>query len=460
MNHAALIRPVAAALALLLASPSFSAQRATPQPLPRRAMLGAKLGPASDGVGDVVVAINGQPTKDVPAIIGALQSIDGGGPIKIDVRHQGAKRIARGKAIGRPLESYASGTTVYGSYAFEGGLIRDIMITPRGKSDAPVVFFLQGYSCATIEATDPFGLYGGLAKGFADAGIGFYRVEKAGIGDSRGGVRCEDIDYPTELDAFRAGYRHLVKDLGVSPDRIFLFGHSLGGLQAPMLAAEDAPRGVAVYGTVLKDWATYSNDLATYQDFLINGTDPAEEAAKYGAARAALYHFYIERWSPQRIVASDPAAANVLREQVGWDGGSNAFGRSYRFAQGLPDLPLVQSWRDTRSNVLSLYGASDEVALFGTDQRMIAEIVNWYRPGTARFVEVADTMHAMDLVGDRDAFRRRNMAEGGMKFGMFNPKVLDPLIAWIRESMATPPVRTRSFPSAPGSVTTVAPAKS
>jgi hypothetical protein len=437
------------------------------QMLPRRAALGAKLGPAAGGVSilevlprgtaaqlgivadDVIIAIDGQPTDNPLAVVRAMEPLRGGDPIRIDYRRGGAGRTASGKAVSRPLESYTNATVKYGAYAFKGGAIRDILVLPDGKPDAPVVFFLQGYTCASIEAGDPFGLYGGLAKGFADAGIGFYRVEKPGMGDSRGGVHCEDIDYATELDAYRTAYRHLAQDLGISPDRIFLYGHSLGGLQAPMLAAETAPRGVAVYGTVLKDWATYSNDLAIYQNFLINGADPADEETKYTARAATLHHFYIDRWSPERIVTADPAAAQALRELVGWDGGSHAFGRSYVFAQDLPGLPLLKAWRDTRSNVLSLYGASDEVALFDTDQRMIAEVVNWYRPGTARFVSVPDTMHAMDLVGDRDAFRQRNMAAGGLKFGMFNPKVLEPIVAWIRDSMASPPVRTRSF-AAPG----------
>jgi pimeloyl-ACP methyl ester carboxylesterase len=434
-------------------------------------MLGAKLGPAMGGVtivevipgataqalglinGDVVTAMNGRPVDNPLAIVRALEPLRGGSPIRIDYQRRGVKRTSSGKAVARPTESYANATARYGAYSFKGGLIRDIMVTPRGKPQAPVVFFLQGYTCASIEAGDPFGLYGGLAKGFADAGVGFYRVEKPGIGDSRGGARCEEIDYATELDAYRTGYHHLVHDLGVSPDRIFMLGHSLGGLEAPMLAAENAPRGVAVYGTVLKDWAAYSSDLASYQNFLINGADPAGEEAKFAAASATLRHFYIDRWTPDRIVAADPAAAQILREQVSWDGGMNAFGRSYVFAQNLPGLPLMRSWRDTKSNVLSLYGASDEVALFDTDQRMIAEIVNWYRPGTARFISIPDTMHAMDLVGNRDAFRRRNIAAGGLKFGMFNPAVVDPIVAWINESMARPPVRSRSFP-APGTEAT------
>ncbi|THD36402.1 MAG: PDZ domain-containing protein [Sphingomonas sp.] len=451
---------IVAGLALAFACTPLHAQA-----LPRRATLGAKLGPATGGVailevlpgataqqlgittGDIIVSIDGQPTDNPLAVVRAMEPLRGGDPIRIDYRRGGASRTVSGKAASRPFESYANATVKYGAYGFKGGAIRDILVMPAGKPDAPVVFFLQGYTCASIEAGDPFGLYGGLAKGFADAGIGFYRVEKPGMGDSRGGVRCEDIDYATELDAYRTAYRHLVQDLGISPDRIFLYGHSLGGLQAPMLAAENAPRGVAVYGTVLKDWAAYSNDLAIYQNFLINGADPAEEEAKYAMRAATLRHFYVDRWSPERIAAADPAAGQALREMVGWDGGAHAFGRSYVFAQDLPGLPLIKAWRDTKSNVLSLYGASDEVALFDTDQRMIAEVVNWYRPGTARFVSVLDTMHAMDLVGDRDAFRRRNMAAGGLKFGMFNPKVLEPIIAWIRDSMASPPVRVRSFAS-------------
>ena len=100
------------------------------------------------------------------------------------------------------------------------------------------------------------------------------------MGDSAGGPQCADITFQTELDSFRAAYRHLTDDLHVPADRIVMLGHSLGALEAPLLADERAPRGIAVYGAVLRNWADYHQQLASVQRFLIDGTDPGKNYAE------------------------------------------------------------------------------------------------------------------------------------------------------------------------------------
>ena len=452
------------AVSLTILSSSAGAQKLQ---LPRRASLGAMIGPGQGGVllkevlpgstadvlqlkaGDVITSVNEMPIRAPEELVRAVHPLRSGDKLSVDYLRAGKVLHAHGKSVARKLENYAGATTTYGAFQFHNARVRDIFVQPLGKPSAPVVFEIQGYTCATIEAQDPAGLYGGLARDFVDAGIGFYRAEKPGMGDSSDEIRCEDIDYKTELDAFRTAYAHLVHDLKVSPDRIVMLGHSLGGLEAPMLAAEIPPRGVAVYGTVLKNWADYSIDIARYQDFLMNGRDPVAEAEANDAAAVVLRKFYVDGLTPQQIIAGDPAAAKILKDQIAWDGGSNAFGRSVAFAQQLPALPLTRAWRDTKSQVLSLYGASDEVALFGTDQQMIAEIVNWYRPGTARYTEVPGTMHLMDWVGDRHEFRVRNVASGHWVIGRYNSAVGRTIAAWIHDIMKVQPVREQSFPPPP-----------
>src|SRR3712207_7669027 len=46
-----------------------------------------------------------------------------------------------------------------------------------------------------------------------------------------------------------------------------------------------------------------------------------------------------------------------------------SFSRHYRFAQDLAHLPLAAAWRDTRSNVLAIYGGSAMGALFDEDRK-------------------------------------------------------------------------------------------
>src|SRR4029079_14678688 len=103
------------------------------------------------------------------------------------------------------------------------------------------------------------------------------------------------IDYATELDAFRAAYRHLTMARGIDADRVFMLGHSLGGPGAPSLAAERPPRGVAVYGTVFRNWADYHRDLTQFQPYLFGGSDLAEQSAQADHFREAIRRFYFLR---------------------------------------------------------------------------------------------------------------------------------------------------------------------
>jgi pimeloyl-ACP methyl ester carboxylesterase len=387
--------------------------------------------------GDVVIRAGESPVAGPGDLVAYAARLTGGSPVRLIVRRGGVERVLSGPARERPREAYPGGIVDYGAVPFGGGQLRDILVMPQGVSAPPVVFLLQGYSCATIEIDT----YRRLAEALLHEGIGFYRVEKPGVGDSAGGAQCMTIDYATELDAFRAAYRSLTDVRGVPAERVFMLGHSLGGLQAPMLAAERPPRGLAVYGTVLRNWADYHRDVGQFQPYLFYGADLAEQTARSDRWREAIRRFYMEREAPAAIAAADPAMGEALRQGVSWDGGANVLGRSYVFAQDLAHLPLIAAWRDARTNVLAMYGEADLVALNDVDHRLIADLANHYRPGSGRFVQIARTGHGMDVIGTPLEVRAATRAANGAPpQGPFNPEIARVLAEWIREAMARAPV--------------------
>ncbi|WP_158266246.1 alpha/beta hydrolase [Allosphingosinicella deserti] len=400
--------------------------------------------------GDRIIAAGGRPVATGEDVVAYAATLLTGDPAELQVQRAGKVLRLRGKALSRPYERFDGAEVTYGAVSFRGGLLRDVLVTLAGATRPPVVYLIQGFTCSTVESP-PQGAYHRLGEALIRRGIAFYRVEKPGVGDSRGGPRCVDTGYDVELDAFRTAYRHLTGTLGFDADRVFMLGHSLGGLEAPMLAAETPPRGVAVYGTVLRNWADYHHDVDVYQNYLTAGTDPAAEAERAERNRDTIRAFYFDRLSPAEITARDPAAAQGLRDLFGWDGGENMFGRHFSFLQDLSRQKLVDAWRKTRSNVLALYGETDVVALFDSDHKMIADIADFHRPGSGRYVEIAGTDHGMSIVGNRRELREKTIAAGSPPAGEFNPKVAEALAAWVEESMKTPPVRTlpeRTMPAA------------
>ena len=451
-------------LALLIAFGFATAAPATDM-LPRQPLMGMTTSPVPEGLridgllpngmarglglqqGDILVAINGTKVATAQAFTDIFTTIAAGDMLRVTALRAGKRLSLSARQVPRPDESYANGIVRYGEVDVGPTRMRDILVMPKGAADPPVLFYISGYSCGSIEATNPQGLYGTLAKAFVDAGIAFYRAEKPGVGDSRGGTHCSDQTLADEVETLRATYRHLIS-LGFPADRIFLLGHSLGGIEAPLIVAgEAAPRGIVPYGVMLKNWGDYIQDITTFQDFATIGADPVEAYKQGERDRPILQAFFFGHQSFQQIVAANPAAADRLKAIFFWDGGDHAYGRSLHLLQDLAGVDFPEAWARVQTNVLSLYGETDEIALTSEDQRRIVDIVNYYRPGTARFVEVPRTMHFMDLVGDRDAFRERNIAAGGQVVpGPHNPEVERQVIAWIRDCMSKPPVRTRTFP--------------
>jgi len=448
-----------AALALATKAPAAD-------PLPRQPLMGITAMPVAEGLriagttraamaerlglkpGDILLTVNGAATGSVQALLDAFATVPIGKPLQVTVLRAGRMLSLSAIQAPRPDETYPNATVRYGEVDVGPTRMRDILVTPDGIADPPVIFYVSGYSCASVEAPGPRGLYAALASAFADAGIAFYRAEKPGMGDSRGGTPCTRQTLAEEVGTFRAAYRHLIA-LGFPADRIFLLGHSLGGIEAPLIVAgEPPPRGIAPYGVMLRNWGDYIKDITTFQDFASIGVDPVEAYKQGERDRPILQAFFFGHRSPQQIAADDPAAGDRLKTLFGWDGGDQMYGRSWRLFQDLAGADFPEAWANVPTNVLSLYGATDEIALTSEDQRRIADIVNYYRPGTARFVEVPDTMHFMDLTGDRDTFRERNVAAGGQIVpGAYNPEIGRQIIAWVRDCMARPPVRTLTFPN-------------
>jgi hypothetical protein len=460
-----LLPRLSASTALLLAAFALTtAADAQPAgPLKRRATLGVALGndPAGAKVtaianvqaaapfglkpGDVVVDLNGRPTPDAAALADQLARSEGGMNATLTVVRDGVRKTMSGRLVARPIEMFANGVTRMGAVPFQGGLLRDIFVTPPGGPKGPVLFLIQGYTCASVETSGPDSSHARLIDGLLARGISTYRIEKPQVGDSRGGPDCRDIGFKTETAAFEAGYRALRETYGISSDRIFILGHSLGGLEAPLLASRGpAPRGVAVYGTVLRNWFDYMIDVIKVQPFMAQGLDPVERESMAEQLRPVLERVMLRGEAPSAVAASNPDVAKLMREDLEWDGSDRLFGRHFSYWHEISTTPLTAAWKGTSSQVLSALGESDFAAVDDEDHRLIADIANFYRPGTARFVLVPRTGHGMRVDGTREEIRARALTGQTAAPTPFNAELIPLFADWIASAMAKPSMSTGS----------------
>jgi hypothetical protein len=423
-------------------------------PLVRKAALGIAMEPAEGGAkittvtdgltaakaglaaGDILTALNGRKTPDPGAVAAIAGTIRAGEPVAFDYTRGGKADRKETAAIARPFETYQGAAAVYGAVPFKGGHLRDVLVTPaKASKNGPVVYLIQGAMCANVEGVPSSHPYGMLVQELANRGLATYRIEKPGMGDSAGTPACADVDFATELDGFRAGLQALIKTRKIAPGRIVIFGHSMGGIQGPLLAAENGKLGgVATMGTVLRDWRDYLGEVFWMQGFFSSSEDPVENAEAGAAARRVLDRLFIERASLAKVAADNAEDAKMLKEFLGWDGGERFMNRNAGYWVGISGQKLVKAWRDANAPVLAMYGESDFAAMDDRDHRLIVDVVNFYRPGTAKYVLLEKTGHGFGLDGTRAEAAAKNKAAGGATgapLGPMNPKVATELADWV-----------------------------
>ena len=382
--------------------------------------------------GDIILSLNGTLTKTNSDLVAAAGLLRSGDTTVLTLKRGKAAKTVTAKATARPLESIPSADVRYGTVSFKEGRLRDILVTPKTAAPgAPVVFLIQGYGCGSVEGP-PNHPYHLLAKTLAEAGIGSYRIEKLGMGDSLTSTPCLKTDFALEMEGFEAAYQALIKDRGVSPDRIIILGHSMGGIQAPLIAAKGpAPRGVIVFGTALRNWQDYMQELFAMQGFLSAGADPAEAEQAAKAFRPLMQRIFNEDVGLKTIANENPNHEAMLRSAFDWDGDNLILGRNLAYWRGVAAQDTVAAWRDTKTPVLAIYGEADFAAIDERDHKRIVDVVNFYRPGTATYRFLPLTGHGFDVQASRDEVRAANQAGKPVTVAPYNPELTKMMAAWI-----------------------------
>jgi pimeloyl-ACP methyl ester carboxylesterase len=203
--------------------------------------------------GDVIKALDGTPVTSMVQVQSIIGRHRGGDSLAIDVVRGGEAShiVARLKTF--PFEQLPSTVFDYGHVTLPDGVrLRTILSRPTvSAARAPAVLFLQGGGCNSIDVprAPPNIWPTSLLAAMAARGFVTMRVDKPGVGDSEG-PPCAESGFREELAGYRAALRALAANPAVEPARVFLFGDSLGGFMAPLLARETRVAGISAYGTI------------------------------------------------------------------------------------------------------------------------------------------------------------------------------------------------------------------
>jgi len=435
-------------LASVLASMlSTTAIAATEDPLPRRGYFGVSMstqgaaaergvlfqeilpGSSAEAAGllpqDVLTRLNGQPIEGPGRLASAIQTIQharSGQTLEATIIRTDTEKTVPVALQEFPREFDPAFDTIYDAILVDGALHRVITTMPRGAGPHPVLFFIQGLGCTSVEAPmTPQDPVRQLITGVTKQDFATLRVEKSGCGDSQG-PPCAEIDFQTEQKAYRAAMDYILNRADVDAARVYIFGHSMGGVFAPLVAAERPVSGIIVYGAMGVDLPVYFRENDARQMPMM-GHSGARLETQLGYAADFVRMFLGERLTPAQITEREPALRSFVNARMG--DATHLFGRHYTFWHQLDDLDLPSPWTKVDVPVLALWGTSDVAATRG-DHPRIAETVNARHPGLAEFREVPGTGHGFELSPSMEESMRNGMQ------GEFNRALISICADWMR----------------------------
>ncbi|TVQ62198.1 MAG: alpha/beta fold hydrolase [Phycisphaerales bacterium] len=351
--------------------------------------------------GDRITAINDHPTPTHQALSDALRHGAEGQALQLTLWRQG-ETITRPVTLARRALELPGTTTTYGEVmTHHGYAVRSILTRPDdADGPLPAVFFIQGISCGSMDATTIADR--GLLKCIQDvarAGYAVFMVDKPGVGDSAG-PPCDEYGFDEEMQAFRAALTTLKSHPDIDPSRVFLVGISMGGIQAPLLAAEQDVAGVVVFGTGFVPWTEYMIANVRRQAALTGAN-----AAQLNLVADAYAKFWslllYARLHPSEILDRHPDLAQYGFQPTD----SVSAGRSVRFFTELHDSQWANAWSLVETHVLAIHGSYDFVC-DRRDHEWIVEVINTLNPGKAEFFSADRMCHGMTVwESERQAIR-------------------------------------------------------
>ena len=344
--------------------------------------------------GAILTKINGNEINSIPMLFSELGTLLGGDQISMTFKQGGKTFTKKTKAIARPLETFDQANIYYSQVDYEGNQLRSILYTPKGVENPPVVYFLQGYICQSTEfATAPNFSIKKLINDWVLAGYAVYRVEKAGMGDSKCDKGCMDQNFIEEVEGFRQGYLSLQKNPLIDRENIFLFGHSMGGIVSPILAKEFNPKGVITYGIIINTWFEYMQDMTRVQGELFH--TPFDEIERDLRRSTPFWYELLTTNKTNLEIIENESIRKVLADEEILETFKQGYfmDRHYTYWQTLNKISLINTWLEVESNVLAMYGEFDIEALNADHVKTIAAVINSKHPGNASYQVIPNADH-------------------------------------------------------------------
>jgi pimeloyl-ACP methyl ester carboxylesterase len=338
----------------------------------------AAAGRAGVRPGDSVLALDGRPIHDAAELVERTRAIDAGRPVAFRVRR--GEETLELSAVAEPLrlERVDGAEVVLGDVAVHGKRLRTITTVPSAREARGVIVYLQGIAGGSIEHPfEPGHPLSRMVQGWTHGGFATVRVDRSGVGDSDG-PHFRDTDFAAEVAMYDAVLA------SIDSPQVFLFGHSLGGMVAPLVARTRDVTGVIVFGTSCKGWHECMVDTRRRQRRLA-GRYADDEMDRW----TELHALVCAGSTPEEVFARRPDLRPLESSDCR---GAHLFGRHATFFHQLAQADVAGAWRSLGADVLVLHGEHDWICS-REEAEAIAREVNAAHPERALHVELPRIGH-------------------------------------------------------------------
>jgi hypothetical protein len=371
--------------------------------------------------GDVLTTINGNHVGSTQAVLALLADIPPGSTFEFELLRD--KKSVKGKAVFKtfPEEQYPDLEVIYTETQASTGLLRIILTKPgHAAGRLPVVAFIGGMGCYSLDS--PFDTTTSevqLTNKLARSGYLCARLEKPGMGDNaRHSKACAEVSLEEETDGYVQSIRTLKGRPDVDSNAIYIIGHSMGGVFAPLVAKQTALKGIIAYGTFGSSLLEYlPKTRRTIAEAYQMTPDETDDFIRESNECTAYY--FIEKMTTAQVTAKNAGCQEMLSV---FDFRSRAY-NDQLYALNFPAL-----WKPFTGKALMVWGGSDYISS-EEDHRILTNTVNYYHPGHATFLTIDRTTHGMQTASD---FR-----EARENPGAYNPEVGRAIAAWISKQQSS-----------------------
>jgi hypothetical protein len=274
------------------------------------------------------------------------------------------------------------------------------IITLPGEDATPryPLLFTQWVSCGSLEYREGSNSRELLAALARDSGLALIRVERTALDES--GPACKDLDYDTELAHYVEVFTKLLDDERVDASRVYIYGSSLGSTTAPLVALQLQDAGFDIAGIMVQGGGAvtyYERMLSFDRIYLERRPDVVVPADIHDEMllRAKFQHEYlVEGRHPDDVAKDGPGMARIRNDILGM-GDTDQYGRPFAWHQQAARHNFLAAWVEVDAPVLVIFNEFDQFeARHG--HKLIADMVNRLRPGTATYVERPNIGHSDD----------------------------------------------------------------